>query len=52
MENKEKMRECMKCKKMKPEKDGFLKLGGVFFCCKSCCDKDAKGQKANTCEFC
>jgi hypothetical protein len=38
---------------MRPEKDGYLKLGGVFFCCKSCCDKDVKKEhKGNTCEFC
>jgi hypothetical protein len=56
MQTNEKMRECMKCKKMKPEKDGYVKLAGLYFCCKNCCDGEAKGDKAgkkpNVCEFC
>ncbi|MFC1702894.1 hypothetical protein ACFLZO_00315 [Patescibacteria group bacterium] len=61
----EKKRACMKCKKDKPIDDGYMKLGGMFFCCKNCCEprhinpdeskekkKDEDGDGPNVCEFC
>jgi hypothetical protein len=56
----QKMRTCRKCGKEKPEKDGFQRLGGLFFCCKECCGGEEKkddqgggdGKKPNVCEFC
>lgn len=47
-------RHCIKCKKLKPEKDGYLKLKGMFFCCKECCGKEGTvgGKKSKVCDFC
>lgn len=55
----------MKCKKDKLIKDGYMKLGGLFFCCKNCCEprhvstkgrkgkeKGGGGDEPNICEFC
>lgn len=52
---KEGMKTCYKCKKEKPADQGYQKLGGMFFCCKECCDKEHGQQddaKPNVCEFC
>ena len=48
------LRKCMKCGKEKPESQGYLKLGGLFFCCKTCCGAEKKkgGNEKNVCEFC
>lgn len=49
------VRKCMKCKKQKKESDGYSKMGGVFFCCKDCCEDPAEKKKegeGGTCEFC
>ena len=48
-----KKRKCMKCGKKKSEKDGFLKLGAMYFCCKVCCKKKPhKKNDPKICEFC
>ena len=66
MENSEqKKRDCMKCKKEKLIDDGYMKLGGMFFCCKNCCEprhikpdgskekeKEDGEDEPNVCEFC
>ena len=54
MASQEKQLRCIKCKKLKPEKDGYLKLKGMFFCCKECCGKEVTvdGKKLKVCDFC
>ena len=55
----------MKCKKDKLIEDGYMKLGGMFFCCKNCCEprhinpdgskekeKEDGEDEPNVCEFC
>ena len=48
---KPKLYKCYKCKKSSKKDEGYMKLGGAFFCCKKCCDGKKKTDK-NVCEFC
>lgn len=51
-----KTRKCRKCGKEKTAQEGYVQLGGLFFCCKECCKRaeggKKGGEKPNVCEFC
>lgn len=48
-----KMRACMICKKMIPEREGVVTLRGMAFSCKDCYRKEKRKNKGTeSCEFC